>query len=122
MDDYTREIADLKAEIEARQEAEEDLGAGAPQSAKEEISELQMQLEILTEIYRRAKDLYAQGEHDEAMRRGLKLRGFGDWTLENVYAFVYESAVDLPGQGHQAFVGGIREQDFAGLLSEPAEN
>lgn len=122
MDDYTREIADLKAEIEARQEAEEDASAGVAQSARDEISELEMQLEILTELYRRAKDLHARGEHDEAMRRGLKLRGYGDWTLENVYAFVYESAVDLPGQSHQAFVGGIREQDFAGLLSEPAEN
>jgi hypothetical protein len=113
VDDYTREISDLKAEIEARQEAEED---------KDEIAELQMQLEILTELYRRAKELYGSGERDEAVRRGLKLRGYGDWTLENVYAFVYESAVDLPGQGHQAFVGGIRDQDFAGLLSEPAEN
>ena len=113
MDDYTREISDLKAEIEARQEAEED---------PSEISELQMQLEILTELYSRAKEIYVRGEQDAGMRRGLKLRGYGDWTLENVYAFVYESAVDLPGQGHHAFVGGIREQDFAGLLSEPAEN
>jgi hypothetical protein len=109
VDDYAREIADLKAEIERLQEAEEDPA---------EVSELQMQLEILTELYRRARELLADGESNPDLQRSLKLRGYGDWTLENVYAFVYESAVDLPGQGHHSFVGGIRESDFAGLLGE----
>ena len=109
MDDYAREIADLKAEIEAMQEAEEDPA---------EISELQMQAEVLTELYQRARELYAAGEGDEDLKRSLKVRGYGDWTLDNVYAFVYESAIDLPGDGHHAFVGGIRESDFAGLLSD----
>ena len=112
MDDYAREIADLKSEIEAMQEAEED---------PKDIAELEMQLEILSELYRRARELLAAGANAPDLQRALQLRGFGAWTLENVYAFVYESAVDLPVQGHQAFVGGIRESDFAGLLSEPAE-
>ncbi len=112
MDDYAREISDLKAEIERLQEAEED---------PTEIGELEMQLEILSELYHRARELHAAGRGSEKLHRALQLRGYGDWTLENVYAFVYESAVDLPGQGHHAFVGGIRDSDFAGLLSEPAE-
>jgi hypothetical protein len=109
VDDYAREISDLKAEIERLQEAEEDPA---------EISELQMQLEILTELYQRARELLAAGESNPDLQLALKVRGFGEWTLDNVYAFVYESAVDLPGQGHHAFVGGIRESDFAGLLRE----
>lgn len=109
MDDYAREISDLRAEIERLQEAEEDPA---------EVTELEMQLEILTELYRRARDLYATGEHDADMQLALKARGYGDWTLDNVYAFIYETAVDLPGQGHHAFVGGIRESDFAGLLND----
>ena len=79
-----------------------------------------MQLEILDNLYARARELYAAGRDDDSMHRLLSLRGYGDWTLENVYAFVYESAVNLPDQGHQAFVGGIREQDFAGLLGQDA--
>lgn len=109
MDDYSKEISDLKAEIEAMREAEED---------PTEVGELEMQLEILTELYQRARELYSRGELEPGMQTALKVRGYGDWTLENVYAFVYESAVDLPGQGHHAFVGGIRESDFAGILSE----
>jgi len=113
VDDYSREISDLRAEIEAMQEAEEDPA---------EISELQMQLEILTELYRRATELYSRGQEDLSMQQSLKVRGYGDWTLENVYAFIYESSVDLPGQGHHAFVDGIREEDFAEMLNEPVEN
>ena len=112
MDDYTREISDLKSEIERMQEAEEDPA---------EISELEMQLEILSALYRRVRELLAAGEADDALRDALRMRGYGDWNLENVYAFVYESAVDLPGNGHQAFVGGIRESDFAGLLRDTAQ-
>jgi hypothetical protein len=112
VDDYTREISDLQAEIERLQEAEED---------PTEISELQMQVEILSELYRRARELFTRGEGDPELHRGLKVRGYGDWRFENVYAFVYESAVDLPGQDHHAFVGGIRESDFAELLSGSEE-
>ena len=113
MDDYQREISDLQAEIDRMLEAEED---------HKEIAELQMQLDILRVLYQRATELLAAGTNDPDLQRRLNLRGYGDWTLENVYAFVYESAVDLPGSGHQAFVGGIRESDFAGLLSDAAES
>src|SRR5437899_972238 len=96
-------------------EAEEDQ-AGAPQSVSKEINELQMQLEILRLLYQRAQELYRDGRADAQLQRLLKMRGFGDWSLENVYAFIYESAVDLPGSGHHAFVDGIRDSDFEGLL------
>lgn len=110
MDDYQREITDLQAEVDRMQEDEED---------PKEISELAMQLEILKALYERARDLYGAGADDPVLRDQLRLRGYGDWDFENVYAFVYETSVDLPGSGHQAFVGGIRESDFAGMLTEP---
>ncbi|HEX6487923.1 MAG TPA: hypothetical protein VF137_03475 [Candidatus Dormibacteraeota bacterium] len=112
MDDYAREISDLKAEIEQMKEAEED---------PDEILELELQLEILTELYARARQLLEDGQNDDRLRQALKVKGYGDWNLENVYAFIYEQAVDLPGSGHHAFVGGIRESDFGTLLKEPAE-
>jgi predicted translin family RNA/ssDNA-binding protein len=109
VDDYQREISDLQAEIDRMVEAEED---------QKEIAELEMQLEILRALYDRARELQQAGARDPELQRRLKLRGYGEWTLDNVYAFVYETSVDLPGGGHQAFVGGIRESDFAGALRD----
>ena len=113
MDDYKREIADLQAEIDRMLEAEED---------PKEIGELEMQLEILRAIYQRATELLTGGANDLELQRRLRLRGYGEWSLENVYAFVYESAVELPGNGHQAFIGGIRESDFGDLLRTADES
>ncbi len=107
MDDYAKEIADLEAQIEAMVEAVGDART---------IAELEMQLDILKTIYARASELYEAGLQDSEMRSGLAMRGFGEWSLDNVYAFVYETAVDLPVKGHGEFVGGIRETDFAGML------
>lgn len=113
MDDYAREIADLKAEIQRMEEAEED---------PKEIHELQLQLEILSALYERARGLYDAGADDPDLQAKLKLRGYGEWSLENVYAFVYETSVDLPAAGHHAFVGEIRGSDFEALLGEAAGN
>ena len=107
MDDYQKEIADLERQIEEMVEAEED---------KQQIADLSMQLEILKALYARARELYDDGEHDAELRTALTMRGYGEWSLDNVYAFVYETAVELPDAGHHAFVGGIRDADFAGLL------
>ena len=109
MDDYQREIADLQVEVDRMKEAEED---------PKEVRELELQLEILRALYERAQELERAGDDNPDLQRQLKLRGFGDWSLENVYAFVYETSVDLPANGHHAFVGGIRESDFASLLRE----
>ena len=108
MNDYQKEIADLEAQIDSLVEAE-----GDPKT----IAELSMQAEILKAIYARAVDLLERGKKDQALRFGLRIQGYGDWTLDNVYAFVYERAVELEPQAHRAFVGGIRETDFALMLN-----
>lgn len=108
MNDYQKEIADLEAQIDSLVEAESD-----PKT----IAELSMQAEILKAIYTRAVDLLERGKKDQALRFGLRIQGYGDWTLDNVYAFVYERAVELEPQAHRAFVGGIRETDFALMLN-----
>ncbi len=108
MDDYQKEIADLERQIDEMVEAEED---------KEQIADLQMQLEILKALYAQAVELCQEGECHPELRRALALRGYGDWDLDNVYAFVYEQAVELPASGHAAFVGAIRDSDFAGMLA-----
>ena len=108
MDDYQKEISDLETQIQALVEADGDATT---------IAELSMQAEILRVIYARAIDLLARGKKDETLRYGLRIQGYGDWTLENVYAFVYERAVELEPQAHGAFVGGIRTADFALMLN-----
>ncbi|MGH7763067.1 MAG: hypothetical protein ACREOM_01455 [Candidatus Dormibacteraceae bacterium] len=108
MDDYQKEIADLETQVERLVEEEGDART---------IAELSMQLEILKAMYSRATDLYARGLKDEGLRYGLRIQGYGDWILDNVYAFVYERAVELEPKAHGAFVGGIEHADFALMLN-----
>ena len=108
MNDYQKEIADLETQIDQLVEAEGDAKT---------IAELSMQLEILKAIYARAIDLLERGKKDEDLRYGLRIQGYGDWTVDNVYAFVYERAVELEPRAHRAFVGGIKTTDFALLLN-----
>jgi hypothetical protein len=108
VDDYQKEIADLETQVGRLVEEEGDAKT---------IAELSMQLEILKALYARATDLYQRGLRDEGLRYGLRIQGYGDWTLDNVYAFVYERSVELESQPHSAFVGGIRSADFALMLN-----
>ncbi len=108
MDDYQKEIADLEMQVE--QLVEEDGDATT-------IAELSMQLEILKAIYSRASDLFQRGKKDEDLRYGLRIQGYGDWSIDNVYAFVYERSVELEPKAHSAFVGGIKTADFALMLN-----
>lgn len=107
MDDYSKEISDLRREIERLIEAE----AEAP-----EIAELELQARVLEALYGQATQLFDRGLDDEDLRRRLRMRGYGDWTMDNVYAFVFETAVELPDVETKAFVQGIARTDFAGLL------
>jgi hypothetical protein len=108
LDDYQKEIADLERQVESLVEAEGDART---------IAELTMQLEILKAIYTRASDLLQRGNKDEGLRYGLRIQGYGDWNLDNVYAFVYERSVELDAGPHSAFVGGIKNTDFALMLN-----
>jgi len=108
VDDYQKEIADLERQVEELVEAEGDAKT---------IAELSMQLEILKAIYARALDLLQRGRVDDGLRYGLLIQGYGDWSLDNVYAFVYERSVELEPGPHSAFVGGIKNADFALMLN-----
>jgi len=108
VDDYQKEIADLETQVDRLVEEEGDART---------IAELSMQLEILRAIYARATDLYTRGVKDEGLRYGLRIQGYGDWTIDNVYAFVYERSVELEPHAHSAFVGGIKAADFALMLN-----
>jgi hypothetical protein len=111
VDEYAKEISDIQAQVDAMVEEEAD---------KREIAELQMQLEVLRALYRQAIHLLQVGEANRELRQSLALRGYGDWTLDNVYAFVYETSVEMPSDGHHSFVGEIRDTDFQRILAAAA--
>jgi len=108
VDDYQKEIADLETQVDQLVAEEGDART---------IAELSMQLEILRAIYARTTDLYQRGVKDDGLRYGLRIQGYGDWTIDNVYAFVYERSVELEPNPHGAFVGGIKAADFALMLN-----
>ena len=108
MDDYQKEIADLETQVDQLVREESDAKT---------IAELSMQLEILKAIHARATDLYQRGLKDDGLRYGLRIQGYGDWTIDNVYAFVYERSVELEPNAHTGFVGGIKTADFALMLN-----
>jgi hypothetical protein len=107
--DYIEEIRELDTQIAAMVEAEED---------PHEIAELEKQVRVLRALYERACQLYEAGQEEADLRRRLALRGYGDWTLENVYAFVFETATDLPIHGQDSFVGEIRNLDLLSVLHQ----
>ena len=108
MDDYLKEISDLQAEVDRLLEVEGDA---------QEIAEIEMQIRVLRALYEQAATLYDQGRGDADFRRRLAMRGYGEWTLDNVYAFVFETAVDLPEAEPKAFLNGITHTDFAEVLA-----
>jgi hypothetical protein len=112
VDEYSQEINDLQAQVDAMVEADED---------KKLIADLEIQLQILRTIYQQATRLLAEGQSDPDLRQSLALRGYGDWTLDNVYAFVYETSVDLPTEPRGSFAGEIRDTDFSVVLRADAD-
>ncbi len=107
MDDYSKEIGDLRREVERLIEAEGDA---------QEIAELEMQIRVLEALYEQATTLFERGRDDADLCRQLIIRGYGEWTLDNVYAFVFETSIDLPDAEPRAFVNDISHTDFARLL------
>ncbi len=107
MDDYAKEIIDLQREVETLVEAEGD---------PKEIAELELQVRVLRAIYEQATNLFERGNQDADLPRRLTMRGYGPWSLDNVYAFVYEAAVELPDPEPRAFVKDITQTDFVQLL------
>ncbi|MDQ6691658.1 MAG: hypothetical protein M3Z13_02715 [Candidatus Dormibacteraeota bacterium] len=107
MDDYAKEISDLQREVDRLVEAEGDPA---------EIADLELQMRVLLALYEQATSLFERGSSDADLRRRLAMRGYGEWSLDNVYAFVYETAVELPDPEPTAFVKDIVRTDFAGLL------
>lgn len=111
MDEYQGEIQELRTQVDEMVEAEED---------PKLIADLELQAQLLEAIYDQAKALLRRGQEEPELHERLRVRGYGEWNLDNVYAFVYETATDLPADGGQPFATEIRGADFAGELTRGA--
>ena len=106
MDEYQIEIRALRRTL-ARLKAEK---------AREElIEEYEAELRILVSLFRAATETFELGESSPDLRRALDMIGFGDWTLTNVYSFVYEAAMDAEPDGRD-LANVITHTDYAGSL------
>src|SRR2546423_4445578 len=101
MDEYMLEINDLRRRIATLKFERASLII---------IEELEAQLRILKAIYDSAGALFAAGENDRRLQASFNERELGDWSFDNVYAYVYDQAVGLEAEGPQP-AGAILEPD-----------
>ncbi len=106
MDEYALEIDTLRRAL-ARLRLEE--------AAPAIIEEYEVELRILTALYEATGQTIAAGERDARLSGALGRLGFGDWDLDNVYAFIYEAAMETDTNGRD-LAAVIGETDFATLL------
>jgi hypothetical protein len=106
MDEYQLEINDLRRRI-AKLKFE--------RASATIIEELEAQLRILRAIYDSASSLFAAGERNPRLQAGLRRQAFGGWTFDDVYAYVYEQAVEIEPDG-QDLASLIWHHDFSGPL------
>ena len=108
MDEYQLEIQQLTQQLARLREAEADPGL---------IEEYAAELRNLSALYRASRETYEAGMGDRRLPQALVRAGFGAWTLENVYSFIYDVSMELPldGQELSALVDGT---DYAGSLLE----
>jgi hypothetical protein len=109
VDEYQIEIRQLRRTL-AKLKAEK---------AREElIEEYEVELRILVALYQAATETWERGHADPSLPKALVEVGFGDWTLTNVYSFVYEAALDAEPDGRD-LANVITHTDYgASLLAE----
>src|SRR5579864_6508790 len=103
-DEYGLEIQALRRQLAHLQETDAD-----PQL----IDEYEGELRNLTALYRAALATFEAGNADPRLRRALDELGFGEWTLPNVYSFVYDLSMDLPAEPGRDLATQIDSLDFA---------
>ncbi len=84
MDEYQLEINEIRRTL-ARLKADK--------AEASLIEEYEAELRNLRALYQAATETLEAGRSDPRLRAALAELGFGEWTLQNVYSFVYEAAM-----------------------------
>ncbi len=106
MDEYQLEIQSIRATLNRLRADEAD---------PELIEEYEAELRILTALYAAAMETLETGRNDARLRTVLAELDYGDWTMENVYSFVYDAALDMDESGHD-LAARVGQTDFVGAL------
>lgn len=107
MDEYQLEIQSIRTTLTKLRADEAD---------PELIEEYEAELRILMALYEAATETFVAGRDRAPSHEVLDDLGFGAWTLENVYSFVYEAAMDMPESGHD-LAARVSQTDFTGALA-----
>jgi hypothetical protein len=107
LDEYQLEIRSLRSTLDRLRAAQSDLAL---------IDEYEAEVRNLSALYSAACDTLAAGERDRRLRDALADLGFGEWTLENVYGFVYEAAMEIDVESSRDLASQINETDYAASL------
>ncbi|HEV3125336.1 MAG TPA: hypothetical protein VG266_12235 [Candidatus Dormibacteraeota bacterium] len=112
MDEYQLEIRDIRRTL-ARLRAEN--------ARQELIEEYEAELRNLVALYEAATVTFEAAYKDPMLRDALQSIGFGDWTLTNVYSFVYEAAMEAENDGRD-LANIITHTDYAASLRAVLES
>lgn len=80
------------------------------------IEEHEVELRNLQALYAAAFELFEDGEKDARLPQALHDAGFGEWTLDNVYSFVYDCTLENPESSVKDVATIVHDTDFAGTL------
>ena len=106
MDEYQLEIGEIRRTL-ARLKADK--------AEEALIEEYEAELRNLRALYEAARVTLEAGEREPRLRHVLAELGFGEWTLQNVYSFVYEAAMSTePDERDLANI--INHTDYAESL------
>ena len=108
MDEYQLEIQSLRRTLARLREEEADSAL---------IEEYETEYRNLSSLYKAATDTFAgRSAANPGFRMPSASLGFGDWTLTNVYSFVYDASMELPVDDGRELARRIDETDYAASL------
>lgn len=111
MDEYQLEIQSIRSTLTKLRADEAD---------PELIEEYEAERRILMALYAAALETLEAGLADQRLRTVLEELGFGEWNMENVYAFIYDAALDMDVAGHD-LAARVSQTDFVGALLSAQE-
>ncbi len=105
--EYLEEIADLKAKLNRLEEEQGD---------PELIEEYATEVRILAALLAAARQLAEELRLEPDLSDRLRMRGFSPTLFRDVYAFVYDSSLELDAQGLD-FARAVERTNYSGLLT-----
>jgi len=107
VDEYQLEIQSLRRTLARLREEEADPAL---------IEEYETEYRNLSSLYKAATETFDADRTEPRLPDALASLGFGDWTLTNVYSFVYDASMELPVDDGRELARRIDETDYAASL------